>query len=130
MAGVTNPNYAGYLLDGTKVTARSAEVPNADWAGGVNQAGSNACGIGINSGDYDPKPQDWPLIENDAESRHIGDTTVTRIIAVPDGVNDEFEYVQASSDVAPDTEIQPLLFNRTGKTVPNGSWVWGVIARP
>jgi len=36
-----------YFLDDPAKTARSLEVPNANFANGVNGAASNACGIGI-----------------------------------------------------------------------------------
>jgi hypothetical protein len=39
-----------YYTDAAAITARSAEVPNADFTTGVNTAASNACGIGINIG--------------------------------------------------------------------------------
>jgi hypothetical protein len=37
--------------DDTALAARSAEVPNAAWDDGVNNAGSGTCGIGINAGE-------------------------------------------------------------------------------
>ena len=41
---------ATYYVDGLAKTIRQGEVPNASFDNGVNNAGSNACGIGINIG--------------------------------------------------------------------------------
>ena len=40
-----------FFVDDAAVTARSAEVPDADWAGGNNVAASCAHGLGINYGE-------------------------------------------------------------------------------
>ena len=125
MAGVANPNYACFFIDTTK--KRSGEVTGADWDGGCNNAGSNAPGVGINTGDYDPKTTDWPRAAAFGESQHIGvdSGANNRIQTVPDG-NDQVRFIQATANVADDGEFPTSTgaFNRTGKTVPSGSWAW------
>ena len=41
---------ATYYVDGSAKTIREGEVPDASFGNGANNAGSNACGIGINIG--------------------------------------------------------------------------------
>lgn len=41
---------ATYYIDDTAKAIRAGEVPDASFDNGVNNAGSNACGIGINMG--------------------------------------------------------------------------------
>ena len=43
-------NVATFYIDGTAKTIREGEVPDASFDNGANNAGSNACGIGINMG--------------------------------------------------------------------------------
>jgi len=125
MSGVANPNYVCFFIDTTK--KRTTEVTGADWDGGCNNAGSNAPGIGINTGDYSPKAQDWPQAQGYGESQHIGvdSGANNRITTVPDG-NDQVLFIQAVADVANDAQFATSgAYNRTGKTVPNGAWCWG-----
>lgn len=122
MAGVATPNYKTHYLG----TTRAGEVAAADWAGGVNKGASNAPGIGINTGDYSPKASDWPQIEIDpVNSQQMGEA-VGPVITTPDGSNDQASFVQAIADTANDAQVGTTgVFNRTGKTVPNGAWFWG-----
>jgi hypothetical protein len=125
-------NLPTFLLNATLVATRAGEAPAADFDGGMNRGGSCTGGVGINTGDYDPKAQDWPRIADTAarESQHIG--TATSVINAdqdPD-FNDTVAFVQTIADIAPDgtLDITTGAVNKTGKTVPTGSWAWGVIA--
>lgn len=131
-------NLPTYFKDSAEVAAREAESPNADWTGGVNQTNCQP-GVGINTGNYDPKVEDWPdsnfnganAIPYPGESQYIGlDPGANSLIEVVQGadVNDTVEFVVAQQDTAPDAGLgvagaEPL--NRTGQTVPTGSRVWG-----
>ena len=120
-------NYATYHRDDTY--KRDLEVPVADWDDGMNYGGSNAMGIGINTGDYNPKPSDWARIPNQGESGHIGlEPVLSRIKTVPDGDDNVF-FTQAEEDIPPDSFSAPSggVWNRTGKTVPTGAWFWGSV---
>ncbi len=122
MAEIANPNYATHYLG----TTRAAEVTGADWAGGVNKGASNSPGIGINTGDYSPKASDWSEEARDPQNGQQMGEVAGPIITTPDGVNDQASFVQAIADTAPDAQVGVTgVFNRTGKTVPNGSWFWG-----
>ncbi len=124
-------NLAIYNLNGTLVTARAAEVPAADFAGGMNKGGSCAPGIGINTGNYDPKASDWPRIADTAahDSQHIGQTASALQAVQGADINDTVAFVQTIAAIAPDAvlNIATGAVNKTGKTVPSGSWAWGVI---
>lgn len=123
MSGIANPNYAtSYVNPALK---RSAEVTGADWDGGMNPSGSCSPGIGINTGDYSPKASDWSQHERDpVNGQHLG-KAATVIQVTPDG-NDNASFVQAIADTAPDAQVGTTgVYNRTGKTVPNGAWFWG-----
>ena len=116
-----------------KSTDRSGEVALADWTDGLNRGGSCANGIGINTGDFDPKESDWARIEDTAaqKSMLIGDAAATLPIEVdqnPD-FNDNVAFVQADGETAPDAvlDVATGAVNKTGKTVPANSWAWGVI---
>ena len=122
MAGIATPNYITHYLGAT----RAAEVTGADWAGGVNKGASNSPGIGINTGDYSPKASDWSEDVRDPQNGQQMGEVAGPIITTPDGVNDQASFVQAIADTAPDAQVGITgVFNRTGKTVPNGAWFWG-----
>lgn len=59
---------------------RASEVANADWDGGGNKAGSNACGLGINvaggdvTGDW-TVPDQHGVARDPQDSQHIGEGT-------------------------------------------------------
>ncbi len=140
--GINLPTYG---RNETSVTAREAEVTNADFDGGMNLGASNAPGIGINTGDWQQwgeKDERWTLLDQAAaardpqDSQHIGgdglgdgDATVTPIQAVQGAdVNDTLSLVTAAQDTAPDAGLEAGgtgTVNRTGKTVPTGAIVWG-----
>ena len=74
------PNTPQYYIDDTSRATRAGELPDADWAGGVNNAGSNACGIGIadtQAGLAESLPN-WTLLDQHGaarapqDSQHIG----------------------------------------------------------
>ena len=131
-------NKQTYFVDTTLITERSAELPNADFAGGMNAGGSNAPGMGINTGDYDPKESDWPrpvseVIQN---SSVIGGVP-SGIFAIDDtfGTNAILSFVQTGgTPVAPDAVITSVsgfdVVNRTDRTIPPNTWVWGVADNP
>lgn len=68
--------------DASAVSARSAEAPNADFAGGMNNGASNACGVGINleGGAVVGEAQQFTLLDQygavrvPQDSMHIGKT--------------------------------------------------------
>jgi hypothetical protein len=122
-------NLPTYNLDASLV--RSGEVTAADWSGGMNKGGSNAPGVGINTGNYDPKASDWPRIEDTAahESQHIGQTADDLNVVQDADVNDEVAFVQADASTAADgvLDVATGAVNKTGATVPEDAWCWGVI---
>lgn len=69
-----------YFIDDIAVTTRSAEVPDASFNTGLNNGGSNACGIGI--GTENPNLEEslpnWTLLDQRGTARttqisqHIG----------------------------------------------------------
>lgn len=71
-------NSATYLLDAVAVTARELENTAADFAEGVNRAGSNAPGIGVATANGQAKLSDWTVLDqagaarDPQDSQHIG----------------------------------------------------------
>lgn len=129
-------NLVSYFIDGTERTARAIEVPDADFTGGMNDGGSCAPGVGINTGDYDPKTSDWqpPAVvpTEVAESQQIGGALSGIFVLDPATAGDDelTQFVTATGDVAPDGIVETVagfaMRNRTGKTVPTGASVWAV----
>ena len=85
MAGIAVPSIPTYELNATVVTAREAETWPLAAAGdpdfgiaGVNLGGSNAPGIGINTGDFNPTVDNWTTEDQHEDARipqlsqHIG----------------------------------------------------------
>lgn len=108
-----------------------ATVSGADFTGGMNRGGSNAPGIGINTGDYSPKIDDWSatqrlIYESGAIGQAKDDITISNN---DDDFNNEVSFVQADGAIAPDGELDAGTgaLNRTGKTVPSGAWCWGEV---
>ncbi len=122
-------NLPTYELSTTLV--RSGEVPLADWADGANKAGSCAPGIGINTGNYDPKEQDWPREYDTAarNSQHIGQTEDVLSVVQGADINDNVAFVEADALTAPDAVLDATTgaVNKTGADVPAGEACWGVI---
>jgi hypothetical protein len=123
MAGIANPNLATYFQ---APEGQRATVAGADWSGGMNKGGSNAPGVGINTGDYSPKVSDWSEDERlDYESGQLG-----RAKALITPVSTDFttvNFVEADGDIAPGDELvaDSDIYNLTGKEVPSGKWAWG-----
>lgn len=145
MAGRDNPNLPTYLLNATTVAARAAEYPGStDFTGGMNRGGSNAPGIGINTGDIDPKTSDWTVLDQAGaarvpqDSQHLGGdgTTVGSPTANspinadqdPD-FNDTLAFVTATQAAAPGAvyDVGSGATNRTNFTIQIGETAWGTI---
>ncbi len=60
-----------YFLNDSAVISRTAETPDADWAGGCNVSGSNAHGVGINylGGAVVGEPQQFTLLSQFEQPR-------------------------------------------------------------
>jgi hypothetical protein len=149
-----------YQNNATSVAARNAELtgttPCSDVTGdgtydtyqGCNRAGSNAPGIGINTGDVSTPAPDQFTLNDQAEaarapqnSQHIGgdglgdgDASVNPINALdltPGAidVNDTLAFAvadtQAVDGVAFDTVTGAV--NRTGGTIEVGETAWGTV---
>jgi hypothetical protein len=102
-----------------------------DWTGGLNKGASCAPGVGIGTGDYSPKSSDWSEHERLIyESQQIGQTGEDITVVQGADVNDEVSFVLTAGAIAPDAELKATTgaLNKTGKTVPSGSWCWGVVA--
>lgn len=167
MVGTVAPNLPSFFIDPATVTARNAEfagTPLTDNDGGgtyadpylgMNRGGSNAPGIGINTGDFDPKLDDWtlldqgqgdagatPLARTPQNSQHIGGeglggtlpssggseglTDVKPVNAViAADFNDTMAFVQTAGEIAPGADLVAGVVNRTGLTVPSGANAWG-----
>jgi hypothetical protein len=148
-------NLTSFFQDAVTTTARNAEytgTPLTDPPGdgtfadpylGCNRAGSNAPGIGINTGAVDPKLEDWTVADQAAAARtpqnsqHIGgdglgagstDTEPVRFVQGAD-VNDTASFsvadTAAVADAIYDTGTGAL--NKTGATVAIGDRIWGPI---
>ncbi len=125
---------------------RRAQVAGADWDTGMNP-GTCQPGVGINTGDYSPKVQDWAEVVIDpGVSQYIGGVDPAALVGANTGVgtegaagqvdllepvdgNDTFAFVAADAATAPDAvlDIASGAVNRTGKTVPIGAWCWGTV---
>ena len=136
-------NLATYQLNATSVAARDAEMEvSGQFAGGMNLAGSNAPGIGINTGNIDPKLEDWSVLDQAGaarapqDSQHIGgdglgagDATNNPINCVQGAdINDTLSYITALSQAAPGAgfgaaSADPV--NRTDVTIEIGDRAWG-----
>jgi hypothetical protein len=135
-------NLATYHQDAVTKAARAAQVPAADFDGGVNKGGSCAGGIGLNTGDVDPKLDDWTVLDQAGAARapqnsqHIGGdgtaagNTASEPLRAVQGadVNDTLSYVTAIVTAADGVGVgtanaDPI--NRTGKTVTAGERLWG-----
>ncbi len=127
MAGLNNPNLPTFLLSANQ---RAVETPAADWTDGMNRGGSCAPGVGINTGDYSPKPSDWPEIQiAPAQSQQIGFAAENVTADQDPDFNDTLAFVQADAQTAPGgvLDVGTGAINQTGKTVPAGAWVWGTV---
>ena len=131
-------NETTYMIDSSLLSVRTPEVPNADWTGGGNHGASNAPGLGINTGNYDPKLQDWPRPAAEAiqDSQVIGGVP-SGLFAIDAtfGANALVAFVETGgAPVAADAVIKDVggfdIVNRTGDEIPANTWVWGVANNP
>lgn len=151
-------NFNTFCLNATAVAARDAEytgTPLTDDPGdgsysdpylGGNRAGSCAPGIGINTGNVDPKLEDWSILDqheaarSPQDSQHIGgsglgagtvglttETPIATVVAAD--VNDTLSFSVADAAAAPDAAYDTVTgaINKTGKTVAIGDRIWGPI---
>lgn len=131
-------NLVTYYVDSTLKTARESDVPLANFDNGANNAASNAVGIGINTGDYDPKASDWRRTEQMMDSQFIGeDASGLNCIDGTFGATALVGFSVTAGDIAPDGTIDAdvdgsgfAIVNRTGVTIPTGSWAFGPANNP
>ncbi len=102
--------------------------PGADFVGGMNRGGSCAPGIGIATGEPNPKPDDW---SRDArllyESQALGQVGEDINVNEDPDFNNKVSFVQAVGAVAPGAVIANGAVNRTGQALVAGDWAWGVV---
>ncbi len=154
MAEIAAPNLPLYGQDLATVGVRNGEYPDTpftDPAGdgsyddpylGGNRAGSCAPGIGINTGDSDPKLIDWTLLDQDEAPRnpqftqHIGGNglgdgseTGNVIKTMEPAFIDVLAFLVADQQAIDGAvfHVASGATNRTGRTVEIGERVWGVI---
>ena len=132
MSGIAAPNLETQFFNATDVAAREAEVPAASFTDGLNPGGGCNMGIGINTGEYGPKRQDWwydvDAVDNGyiGFSGNIGGSVAAITVQNPDGWLTAYD--RAGSDTAPDASYGNLnVINKTGATIPAGFWAWGVV---
>ena len=125
---------------------RRAQVAGADWDTGMNP-GTCQPGVGINTGDYSPKVQDWAeVVIAPGVSQYIGGIDPAETTGANTGVgtegaagqvdllepvdgNDTFAFVEADAETAADAvlDVTTGAVNRTGVTVPAAAWCWGTV---
>ena len=131
-------NLVTYYTDSTAKTAREAETPLANFDNGANPGASNACGIGVNTGNYDPKASDWPRVERMQDSQIFGeDASGLNCIDATFGATALVGFSKTAAPVAPDGDIDIdvdstgfAIVNRTGQTIPTDTWCWGPANNP
>jgi hypothetical protein len=136
MAGLATPNLPTYYRDSAKRTERASQVTGASFTDGANNGGCAGPGIGIATGEANPKwntltstPAGTPPIWG--TSQYIGVTPgangrIEVIEAGPD-INDQVALVQATGTVAIDGIIASGAVNKTGAALATGDWAWGVV---
>ena len=131
-------NLVTYYVDSTARTAREAEVPLAAFDNGMNDAASNAPGIGVNTGDYSPKESDWWRTEQMLDSQIMGeDASGLNAIDATFGATALVGFAPTVAPIAPDGTIDAdvggsgfAIVNRTGVTIPTGAWAFGPANNP
>lgn len=151
-------NLPAYQLDAATVATRNGEFPGTPFTDGdgdgsisdpylgCNRAGSNAPGIGVNTGNIDPKLDDWSVLDQDGAARvpqnsqHIGGDalgdggdTVNPLESIidPNGApifGDTLSFIEALAQAAPGVGFgaangNPI--NRTAVTIEVGDRAWG-----
>lgn len=125
MSEIATPNLKTFFQGA--VTA--AQFPNADLVGGLNKGGSCSPGVGVNTGDYDPKVTDWSRdVRNPQNGQNIGGVAAPLTVDQGADINDQVAFVEATGAVAPDADIIAGVANKTGKTLESGNWAWGLKA--
>lgn len=138
-------NLATYGRNETTITAQESDTPLADFDDGMNLGASNAPGIGINTGNIDPKLSDWSVSTQYGVTRdpqltmhiggdgtaagsddHLGDHAVQCVQGAD--VNDTLTYIVALAQAAPGVgfgaaNADPI--NRTDVTIEIGDRAWG-----
>ena len=134
-------NLVTYYVDSTARTAREAEVPLADFDNGMNDAASNAPGIGVNTGNPDPSTSSWA---QDATDERMQDSQVFGEAASGLNCIDATYGATALVGFAPTTGVVAIdgdididvdgtgfaIVNRTGAEIPSGVWCWGPANNP
>ena len=126
MAGIAVPNYKTFYQGPSGQRGEASVFGTTDWDGGVNKGGSNAPGVGINTGDYSPKVSDWSQDERDPQNSQAIGQAVGAIVTDPDGVNDNASFVVTIASTPNDGQVGTSgVYNRTGVTLASGVWFWG-----
>lgn len=134
-------NLVTYYVDRTARTAREAEVALASFDDGMNDAASNAPGIGVNTGNYGPSVSSWA---QDATDERMQDSQIFGEVAsglncidATFGATALVGFAPTTGAVAPDGNIDIdvdgtgfAIVNRTGVTIPSGEWCWGPANNP
>ncbi len=142
-------NLPTYELNATEVAVRVAEdwplEDAVDFTGGMNLSGSCAPGIGINTGNIDPKLEDWSILDQAAaarapqDSQHIGgDGSPAGLEGLAGNapinpvqgadINDTLSYITALAQAAPGVGFGAVNAdpkNRTAVTIEIGDRAWG-----
>lgn len=133
-------NLPTFYQDPTLTAARLAEVTDADFVGGMNKGASCAPGLGINTGDINPKTQDWatpigvPAAHQTSQS--IGQTATSMFTLDPATAGDDelLAFVTATGAVVPGGTIETVnalaVVNRSDSTMQSGDSAWGVSDQP
>lgn len=120
-------NLPVYILDTSEVAARSAEVPDADFSGGMNPASNSPIGVSTAA----VNPSGWPLEEDTAPatSQHIAGAAVAINVVQGADVNDQVALVAADGVTTPDAVADAVTgaVNKTGVTIGAGEFIFGVI---
>lgn len=134
-------NLTTYYVDSTARGLRELDVPLADFDEGMNDAASNAPGIGVNTGNHSPSTSSWAQDSTDErmqDSQIFGeDASGLNCI---DGTFGATALVGFSVAAAPIADGDPIdadvdgsgfaIVNRTGVTIPTGAWCWGPANNP
>ena len=135
-------NLVTYYVDSTARTARESDVPLADFDDGMNDAASNAPGIGIGTGNYGPSTSSWsqiPIVDERMQDSQIfgEDASGLNCIDATFGDTALVGFSVAAAPIAPDAAIDIdvdgtgfAIVNRTGVTIPAGEWCWGPANNP
>jgi hypothetical protein len=135
-------NLATYSVNATSLAARIAEVPNADFTGGVNRAQCNE-GVGICTDVRNVKLSDWTeldqaeAVRDPQNSQHIGgdglgagDATVMPITIINGAdINDTAILITADTQATPTNiyHIASGAINVGTDTIEIGDLAWGVV---